>query len=249
MRDYLTFTLYAPLASFGAPAVGERRGTFDRPTRSAILGLIGACLGIERDDEDGAQAALANQYRLAVLGLASGTQLADYHTAQMPSAKRGRRFATRREELVAGDLNTVLSRRDYRTDTFHIVALWIEGDSRWPLQALEHAMRHPRFTPYLGRKSCPLGLPLGPRIVAAEDVLAALRIRLSDTDEAHLRGDLGLAQRGNLVALDAAEAERLRAGGRIGSDQLRRVEQRRDQPLSRARWQFDLRAEALVAMP
>ncbi len=38
----LAFTLYAPLAGLGDLAVGERRGGFDRPGRSAILGLVAA---------------------------------------------------------------------------------------------------------------------------------------------------------------------------------------------------------------
>lgn len=45
---FLTATLYAPTGSFGDIAVGERRGTERRPTRSALLGLLGASLGIER---------------------------------------------------------------------------------------------------------------------------------------------------------------------------------------------------------
>lgn len=238
MREHLTFLLYAPLASFGAPAVGERRGTFDRPTRSAILGLVGACLGLARDDPG--QAALA-AYRLAILGLATGSQLADYHTAQMPPARRNRRFATRREELEAPDLNTVLSRRDYRSDAFHIAALWIDGEAHWPLTALEHAMRQPRFTPYLGRKSCPLGLPLAPRIIGADNALAALRARLADATDVDLRDQLCLRQTGGLVSIDH---DAVPAGARV-----LRVEQRRDQPISRTRWQFGLRAEALVALP
>jgi hypothetical protein len=35
MRAFLAFTLYAPLASFGALAVGERRETWDRPANPA----------------------------------------------------------------------------------------------------------------------------------------------------------------------------------------------------------------------
>ncbi len=61
MPRYLTFALVAPLASFGGIAVGERRSGWDRPARSAVLGLIGACLGLERED-DAAKTALAEDY-------------------------------------------------------------------------------------------------------------------------------------------------------------------------------------------
>ena len=45
MPRYVVFRLAAPLASFGEVAVGERRPTADRPTRSAVIGLLGAALG------------------------------------------------------------------------------------------------------------------------------------------------------------------------------------------------------------
>jgi CRISPR-associated protein, Cas5e family len=51
MRDYLVFRLYGPLASWGEPAVGGDRPTSAYPSRSAVLGLLGAALGIKRDDE------------------------------------------------------------------------------------------------------------------------------------------------------------------------------------------------------
>ena len=39
MPTYLTFALVAPLGAMGELAVGERRGSWDRPGRSAVLGL------------------------------------------------------------------------------------------------------------------------------------------------------------------------------------------------------------------
>jgi CRISPR system Cascade subunit CasD len=97
MPRYLTFALVAPLASFGAIAVGERRSGWNRPGRSAVLGLVGACLGLEREDDAG-QDALTSGYSVALLCHSPGRLLADYHTTQVPSAKRTRRFATRAEE-------------------------------------------------------------------------------------------------------------------------------------------------------
>jgi len=248
MPLYLTFALVAPLASFGALAVGERRSGWDRPGRSAVLGLVGACLGLDRADE-AAQAALAADYALALLCHAPGRLLADYHTAQMPSAQRNRRYATRAEELaVRSDLNTVLSRRDYRSDAWHLAALWPRQDApRWSLEELAGAMRRPAFVPYLGRKSCPLGLPLGPVIAEAADAPAVLQARHTDGLEAAFRGRW-LDERGPVpqptVALDAKDAV-----GIAADDPRRlRVEFRRDQPRSRSRWQFDLREELVLQL-
>jgi CRISPR system Cascade subunit CasD len=247
MPHYLTFALVAPLASFGGLAVGERRSGWDRPARSAVLGLVGACLGLEREADD-AQAALASDYALALLCHAPGRLLADYHTAQVPSAQRNRRFATRAEELAQTDaLNTVLSRRDYRSDAWHLAALWPRGAApRWPLEELAEAMRKPRFVPYLGRKSCPLGLPLGPEIAEAPDAPAALAQRHATGKEAGFRDGWVRAGAAVLtVTLDAADADD------IAADDPRRlrVEFRRDQPRSRRRWQFDLREELVLRLP
>ncbi len=238
MPSFLTFHLVAPMASFGAIAVGERRPGWDRPARSAVLGLIGACLGVRRDDDAG-QAALANDYHLALLCHAPGQLLADYHTAQMPSAKRGRRFATRAQELAVPDLNTVLSRRDYRVGAWHLGAVWPGHDHpRWSLDQLADAMARPVFVPSLGRKSCPLGLPLAPRIADAADPATALTDRhaAAPSDIAVLRAKLATNPAPLTICLDAELA---------GPGQDLMVQTRRDQPRSRMRWQFDLRREAV----
>lgn len=256
MPGTLTFALVAPLAAFGAIAVGERRSGWDRPARSAVLGLLGACLGVERED-DAAQAALAGQYGLAVLCHAPGQLLADYHTAQVPPTKGKRRFATRAEELAAPDLNTILSRRDYRSGAWHLAAVWARvAAPRWTLEELAEAMRRPVFVPYLGRKSCPLGLPLAPAIDdEAADAVAALLARHAAGPEAglhQLRHTLAGRQGGELViVLDAPSPDSAPGDpGYVaaGDPRCRQIELRRDQPRSRRRWQFDLREELVLGV-
>ena len=248
MPSYLTFALVAPMASFGSIAVGERRSGWDRPARSAVLGLIGACLGLERDN-DAAQQALAEQYSLALLCHAPGRLLADYHTTQVPSSKRRRSFATRARELAEPELNTILSRRDYRTGAWHLGAVWPSGDRcRWSLPDLHDAMRRPVFIPYLGRKSCPLGLPLAPCLAEAEDAVAALTERHQSGPEASLAAPGGKALRGLLADRPAETSITMDMTGDIAGDPRHlRTEIRRDQPRSRRHWQFDLRHEAVLA--
>lgn len=243
MPRFLTFALVAPIASFGAIAVGERRSGFDRPARSAVLGLVGACLGLERED-DAAQAALAEGYGLALLCHAPGRLLADYHTAQVPSAGRGQRFPTRAAELAMPShaLNTILSRRDYRTGAWHLGALWARREPpRWTLEELAEAMSRPVFTPCLGRKSCPLGLPLAPGIAEAADAVAVLADR-------HARGREAAWRDAFVPPADAAAPVVALDAEAVGADdpRLLRIEHRRDAPRSRRRWQFDLREEAVL---
>ena len=169
MPEHLVFTLAAPMGAFGDLAGHERRGSAHWPGRSAILGLIGAAQGVRRDDRAG-QAAL-EVWKMAVASLSQGRPLRDFHTAQPVPSARIRAPNSRRAALAAlkpGD-NPVITTRDYRTDCLFAVALW-GGD----IEALEAALQRPVFTPYLGRKSCPLSLPMAPRAITADTPVAAL---------------------------------------------------------------------------
>lgn len=236
--EVLTFALVAPIASFGDVTVGERRSGWDRPARSAVLGLIGACLGVERSDAVG-QAALADGYGVALLCRAPGRLLADYHTAQVPPTRRGRHFATRAAELDAADLATVLTRRDYRVGAWHLGAVTARDGARWTLAELAAAMEQPIFTPYLGRKSCPLGLPLAPEVTDEEDVVVALERRHAKGHEARFASSFRIEDGVRRIVLDACLVA-------ADDPRHRRTEWRRDAPLSRDRWQFALRAEAVL---
>lgn len=220
VADYVVFTLVAPIGSFGDLAGHERRGSDAWPSRSAILGLVGAALGIRRADRPG-QRGLSN-WRVAVATLSYGRQFRDFHTVQAVPTVRIRRPSTRREALsfLGGGDNPVVSRRDYRTDCAFGVALWGTGD----LQELQRALTQPFFVPYLGRKSCPLAAPMAPRVVEAESPVEALRhIRLPPFLESRL--DPG-------SPLSIASDEALPGA---------RAQVRWDEPLDRTAWHFGSR--------
>jgi CRISPR system Cascade subunit CasD len=238
MSAFLGLTLYAPLASFGSIAVGERRDTGDRPAKSAVLGIIAAALGLDRADEPG-QAHLATGYGYAVRSDRAGAPLADYHTAQVPPRKRG--FPTRRDELAVEKLETILSRRDYRAEALHTALLWERDGAPTPLQAVAEALRRPTFLLYLGRKSCPFGLPLAPRLVEGATLIEAFRAYDEGMaqSERSLRAELQLLP--SERALIAADTEMPHGG------QALRRERRRDEALSRDGWRFGLREELIIA--
>lgn len=79
--EFLLLTLYAPLSSWGGIAVGEERNSWDRPSRSAVLGLVAAALGVARDDQ-ASHDALDWGYGVAVRLDVAGSSVVDYHTAQ-----------------------------------------------------------------------------------------------------------------------------------------------------------------------
>jgi len=232
MREFLIFRLYGMMASWGDIAVGELRPTFDHPSRSAIVGLLAAALGIRRDEEE-QLSALSNACRIAIRVDAPGVLLRDYHTSQVPPAGRGRKkrsFANRKEELAIPreDLSTVLSTRDYRCDAVSTVCV---ESAPCSLADLANALNNPVFVLYLGRKSCPPALPVYAQVVRGENLAAAFSsARFPD-------GDLlqGLLGDGDLRVFWEGDED---AGIPAIQTTLRY-----DNPLSRKRWQFGSRAE------
>lgn len=236
----LLFTLYAPMASFGEIAVGERRMGWARPGRSAVLGLLAAAMGIDRDDEAG-HGELESGLHCAVRTNAPGVPFIDYHTAQAPRSRRGRSHATRRDELsTRQELNTVLSRREWRSDSCFTIALWPRAGASVDVELLARALRRPRYCLYVGRKSAPLGLPLNPEAIEADGFLDALDARTPTEAEAEV------LQRTRSTDAPATVACDLDAPGL--PEEYRR-ERRRDRVASRRRWQFDDRQEAVFPWP
>lgn len=178
-HDFLVFRLRGPLMAFGEITVGERRSLWDAPSKSAVLGLVAACLGLERDQHDELMA-LDDGLSFAVRIDHPGTPLRDYHTSQAAKEverkrreKAGLPVGTRRDDLDCDDLSTMLSQRYYRVEAEVTVALWVRSDASQDLHALAKALKKPVFTPYLGRKSCPLSAPPCPIVLQAETLTAA----------------------------------------------------------------------------
>jgi len=216
MRDYVVLALVAPMGSFGDLAGHEQRGSWSWPGRSALLGLIGAALGVRRNDRD-EQAALGG-WQTAVEVLMCGARWCDFHTVQTVPSARIKRPTTRRDALAAlrPNDNGLITRRDYHSDCAFAVALW-GGDG----DALCAALEHPRFITYLGRRSCPLSAPMAPHLVRAENVLSAL-------EQVRLPNFLPRPQDGRLIASDEDPG--------VGWS-----EKRWDVPMDRDAWHFGAR--------
>lgn len=239
--EYLIFQLQAPISAWGDTAVGEYRPTANYPSESALIGLLGAALGIERKDEARHQSLVA-ELRFAIGMQSSGRLLRDYHTAQVPGRVqlKNRPHRTRRDELSIpkDELNTILSSRDYRQDAACLIAIQTIPDAAIQLSELSQAIQQPKFVLYLGRKSCPPSKPLWPQIVEADNALRAMEMYL---------GLLGSTSGEQQLPL-----ERLvwSAGIEAGvQHDLQTV--RKDRLLSRVHWQFGDRTEfvALLERP
>jgi CRISPR system Cascade subunit CasD len=258
--DILVFQLQAPMSSWGEPAVGEYRGTATQPGLSALIGLLGAALGLQRQDDEGL-AALRDGYGYAVALLDSGRLLRDYQTAQVPprAALKGHPHTSRRDELAVPKraLSTVLSTRDYRVDAASLVALAPRAgyQARYDLPTLASALRNPRYPLYLGRKSCPPAAPLWPQVLEAEDALSAFsayRTMHQSARESALNQPIHHTtqprwHRPPLEALPTIQAVHVDGYLAAGCD-ITMSTPRKDRPIRRQGWQFGDRTEHLCLL-
>ena len=135
----LLLRLAAPLQAWGADSKFETRKTNREPTKSGVIGLLAAALGLRRDETE----PLARLARLhfGVRVEREGQLLVDYHTAKTQDEK-----------------TSYVTYRHYLEDAAFLVGL--ESEDTALLQELAEALTHPVFPLYLGRRACPPTLPL-----------------------------------------------------------------------------------------
>lgn len=178
MERFLILKIDGVLQAWGAHTFEDYRLSHAFPTLSGLLGLLGACLGIERDDA-GARQALADSVEFAVradrkripgagdgdsLQLVPSTRLSDFHTIE-------------KARKVGGKVNEypVVSRREYLCDAPFTIAIGQRPEAAYSLERIADAVRKPVYTPSLGRRSCPPTRPLFECFVeAASDIVDAL---------------------------------------------------------------------------
>jgi len=178
MAQHLILQLEAPLMAFGGTMIDAIGPTLEFPIKSLITGLIANALGWRRAERERHQH-LQERIVMGVRLDRPGTELRDFHTAQLSANDRG--WTTRGiPEGRAGGAATYRSphirQRYYRADARVIVALRLEPSQDPPtLDEVANALDHPARPLFIGRKTCLPSTPLlaGPP-VEAESVLDAL---------------------------------------------------------------------------
>lgn len=154
------------MQAWGGHTYEDYRPSLAFPTRSGLLGLLGACLGIRRDDPAG-QHDLSQSLRFAVRVDGCFSGLTDFHTVlnarQVGGKVRPHPVVSRREYLVPTE-----------PDAGFTVAVWEAENAVVRLPAVVAALARPVFSPSLGRRSCPLARPLYETEVEAADAVSAL---------------------------------------------------------------------------
>ena len=149
----LIIKLTAPLQSYGNQATFNRRTSNYYPTKSAIIGMIAAALGLRREDKKIKE---LNNLKVAVRIDQPGQTLTDFQIVEYDQKKHKRS----------------LSYRDYLQDAVFVVA--VESDDE-QIDQIYHALSHPRFQLYLGRRSNAPAGPLMMKLFNDQDPVSVLR--------------------------------------------------------------------------
>lgn len=91
-------------------------------------------------------------------------KITDYHTVQ----------DARVEYCGLKSHETIQTWREYLIDAQYTVAVWDHDGTSVSLDKIETAVKCPVFTPYWGRRSCPLARPLFEKRLQAENAQKAL---------------------------------------------------------------------------
>lgn len=131
----LLLRMVGPLQAWGIDSKFETRRTGREPSKSGVIGMLAAAMGLRRDAD------LSDFYKLrfGVRVDREGTVIRDFHT-------------------VKGDKTNYITYRDYLSDAAFLVGL--ESEDEEFLSELQYAVTHPAYPLFLGRRSCVPAVPI-----------------------------------------------------------------------------------------
>lgn len=137
----LIMPLVGPMQSWGHRSRFDDRDTGLEPTRSGIIGLVCAAMGIPRNGD----LSRFDDLRMGVRVDVPGRVMVDYQTARDVAKADG------------SGVGTVTSQRHYLSDARFLVG--VESNDLGLLEEMDWALRHPAWFLFLGRKSFVPSIP------------------------------------------------------------------------------------------
>lgn len=136
--------------AWGGRATDKYRPVFPEPSKSGVVGLLCAALGVGDEDKDLRE--LSRRITLGTRCDRRGTMYQDFHTMQRTyNADRTSRKSIGRKKF-SQEWQTVASYRDYLFSESFLVA--VRSETPGLIARLAEAVRHPAAVLYLGRKCC-----------------------------------------------------------------------------------------------
>lgn len=178
MPDFLILKCQGAMQAWGGHTYEDYRPSHIFPTRSAVVGLLGACLGITREQPEKLKE-LNDSFKLTVLAHSRQVEHRHFQQEKKPKTVSLHKMTDYHTVLDARRSNggkrddAIVSRREYLFDAEFTLALFFNEQT--DLERIVKAVKQPIYTPYLGRRSCPLQRPLFEKIVTAENAELALK--------------------------------------------------------------------------
>ena len=216
--------LRGPMMSFGGVQVHQRFPTGRLPSRSMIVGMLAAALGIRRHEGHKLNA-LASRVSYACRAEMDSRIMEDYHVADlglphMLSENAWSLSGARKVRTGSVKEEKVIQRKEYLTDSSVFVALRIEPNAgiapgpitsearTWAnslhIREVVEALQRPAFPLYIGRKTCVPSRPVLEAVTTAEMMEAV-----------GLLPEQGYTLRGDEVPRYASTGERVEAMQRL----------------------------------
>jgi CRISPR system Cascade subunit CasD len=137
----LLIRLSAPMQSWGTQSKFNVRDTGLEPSKSGVLGLLCAALGIDRENDEGLMPLIS--LRMGVRVDREGLVQEDYHTAGKGGYLKANGILEKKDLIV--------SNRSYLANAVFLVGL--ENKDSELLERLQSALHKPVWALFLGRKS------------------------------------------------------------------------------------------------
>lgn len=159
--EVMLLWLEGPMQSWGTRSRWDVRDTGLEPTKSGVIGLLGAAMGLERGNRRLEE--LDATLRFGVRVDQPGVIATDYHTVTgyhrtaAGGFKHSEGTATTLKTALEHGPATIVSPRDYLHDAIFLVAL--KGPVELTSEVRSRLM-NPIWPLFLGRKSCPPTRPL-----------------------------------------------------------------------------------------
>lgn len=162
----LLIELAAPQQAWGSRSRFATRGTENAPTRSGVIGLVAAAMGLART----ASLEFFDELEFGVRIDQPGRVERDFQTAR----------------TLDGRTSMPLSDRHYLADAVFLVGLGAADVS--VVTDIQEALRRPRFPLYLGRRAFPPAGPLRTQIVdqSLREAIATAEWRATSTYRRHV---------------------------------------------------------------
>ena len=174
----LLMRLAAPLQSWGIDSKFEVRRTAKEPSKSGIVGLVAAAMGIKRYEDE--KIARLASLRVGVRVDREGKIVRDFNTAKSKE-------------------HSYVTHRYYLSDAIFIVG--IENDDIALLKEIECALNNPVYPLFLGRRSCPPTgkINMGINELPLEDALEGAPLQDDKCKQIRMILDVKKGERGMVI--------------------------------------------------